>query len=170
MDTVAGHQRAEEHQQHPIAIYLWIWALLFIFSTFSYLIDYFHLHGYLRWSLIITFMLLKAGFIVAVFMHMAWERLALKFAILVPPLCLLILIGLMAVEGDYTFLTRLASFLRGAKRTVSAAADRKFLDLFMRAVGTLAGVVVATFFLSVYLAFCARTEPANHDIQYEQLV
>ena len=32
------------------------------------------------------FMLLKAGFIVAIFMHMAWERLALKFAILVPPL------------------------------------------------------------------------------------
>ncbi len=112
METVAGHARAEDHQQHPIAIYLWIWALLFIFSTFSYLIDYFHLHGYLRWSLIITFMLLKAGFIVAVFMHMAWERLALKFAILVPPLCLLILIGLMAIEGDYTFLTRLAAFLR----------------------------------------------------------
>jgi len=28
--------------------------------------------------LIITFMLLKAGLIVAIFMHMAWERLALK--------------------------------------------------------------------------------------------
>jgi cytochrome c oxidase subunit 4 len=110
METVAGHQRAEG-QQHPIRIYLWIWALLFIFSTFSYLIDYFHLHGYLRWTLIITFMLLKAGLIVAIFMHMAWERLALKFAILVPPLVLLILIGLMAVEGDYTFLTRLAAFL-----------------------------------------------------------
>src|SRR5882724_9456377 len=99
METVAGHQRAEG-QQHPIRVYLWIWALLFIFSTFSYLIDYFHLHGYLRWTLIITFM------------HMAWERLALKFAILVPTLVLLILIGLMAVEGDYTFLTRLAAFLR----------------------------------------------------------
>src|SRR5215475_858653 len=106
----AGHEKAEG-QQHPIAIYLWIWALLFVFSTFSYLIDYFHLHGYLRWSLIITFMLLKAGFIVAIFMHMAWERLALKFAILIPPLCLLVLIGLMAIEGDYTFLTRLGSFL-----------------------------------------------------------
>src|SRR6266576_38025 len=67
MDTVAAHARAEDHQQHPVSIYLWIWALLFIFSTFSYLIDYFHLHGYLRWSLIITFMLLKAGFIVATF-------------------------------------------------------------------------------------------------------
>ena len=81
-------------------------------STFSYLVDYFHLQGYLRWSLIITFMLLKAGFIVAIFMHMAWERLALKLAILVPPLCLLILISLMAIEGDYTFLTRGAAFLR----------------------------------------------------------
>ena len=108
--AAAGHEKAEG-QQHPIAIYLWIWALLFVFSTFSYLIDYFHLHGYLRWSLIITFMLMKAGFIVAIFMHMAWERLALKFAILVPPLCLLVLIGLMAIEGDYTLLTRLAWFL-----------------------------------------------------------
>jgi len=115
-EAAAGHAAAAAHekgegQQHPIAIYLWIWALLFVFSTFSYLIDYFHLHGYVRWSLIITFMLLKAGFIVAIFMHMAWERLALKFAILIPPLCLLVLIGLMAIEGDYTFLTRLGSFL-----------------------------------------------------------
>jgi cytochrome c oxidase subunit 4 len=110
-ETAAGHA-GTEGQQHPLAIYLWIWALLFVFSTFSYLIDYFHLHGYLRWSLIILFMLLKASLIVAIFMHMAWERLALKFAILIPPLVLLVLIGLMAIEGDYTFLTRLTAFLR----------------------------------------------------------
>jgi cytochrome c oxidase subunit 4 len=103
---------AKEGQQHPLAIYLWIWFLLFVLSTFSYLVDYFHLEGMLRWSLIITFMLLKAGFIVAIFMHMAWERLALKFAILIPPLCLLILISFMAVEGDYTFITRGSAFLR----------------------------------------------------------
>jgi len=101
-----------EGQQHPLKIYLWIWLLLFVLSTFSYLVDYFHFHGLLRWSLIITFMLLKAGFIVAIFMHMAWERLALKFAILIPPLCLLILISFMAIEGGYTFLTRGAAFLR----------------------------------------------------------
>jgi len=106
------HAQAQQGQQHPIAIYLWIWVLLFVLSTMSYLVDYFHVHGYLRWFLIILFMLLKAGFIVAIFMHMAWERLALKFAILVPPLCLLVLVGLMAIEGDYTFLTRLASFLK----------------------------------------------------------
>jgi cytochrome c oxidase subunit 4 len=106
---------AQEHgegQQHPIRVYLLIWALLFVLSTFSYLVDYFQLHGALRWTLIIIFMLLKAGFIVAIFMHMAWERLALKFAILLPPLCLLILIGLMAIEGTHTFLTRWAAFVR----------------------------------------------------------
>ncbi len=101
---------AKEGQQHPIAIYLWIWLLLFVLSAFSYAVDYFQLHGILRWSLIILFMLLKAGFIVFIFMHMNWERLALKLAILVPPLALLILIGLMAVEGDYTFLTRSGFF------------------------------------------------------------
>jgi cytochrome c oxidase subunit 4 len=124
---IAEHPHAVEHvpvaedahaegQQHPIRIYLLIWALLFVFSIFSYLVDYFDLKGYLRWGLIITFMLLKAGFIVAVFMHMAWERLALKIAILLPPLTLLILIGLMAIEGDYTFVTRLAAFVSQAAR------------------------------------------------------
>src|SRR6186713_619266 len=107
---------AKEGQQHPLAIYLWIWLLLFVLSTFSYLVDYFHLHGMLRWTLIIIFMLLKAGFIVAIFMHMAWERLALKLAILVPPLALLVLVGLMAIEGDYTFLTRLQSFVHEVQK------------------------------------------------------
>ena len=60
-------------QQHPIGVYLKIWGLLFILSTASYLVDYFHFQGYLRWSLIVVFMLLKAGLIVAIFMHMIWE-------------------------------------------------------------------------------------------------
>jgi cytochrome c oxidase subunit IV len=105
-------QAHTEGQQHPIRIYLLIWALLFVFSTFSYLVDYFQLHGMLRWSLIILFMLVKAAFIVAIFMHMRWERLALKFAILIPPLALLILVGLMAIEGAHTFITRWGAFVR----------------------------------------------------------
>ena len=101
---------AHEGTQHPISVYLWIWLLLFVLSAFSYMVDYLHVQGILRWTLIIIFMLLKAGLIVSIFMHMKWERLALKLAILVPPLCLLVLIGLMAIEGDYTFLTRSTSF------------------------------------------------------------
>ena len=102
----AAQQHSVEGQQHPIGIYLKIWGLLFVLSTASYLVDYFHLQGYLRWFLIITFMLLKAGLIVAVFMHMLWERLAIVYAILVPPLLLLVLLGIGAFEADYTFLTR----------------------------------------------------------------
>ena len=93
-------------QQHPIGLYFKIWGLLFVLSAFSYMVDYFHLQGMLRWGLILLFMMLKAGLIVAVFMHMRWERLALIFAILLPPGAILVLVGLMAAEGDYTFFTR----------------------------------------------------------------
>jgi len=95
-----------EGQQHPIRVYLIIWAWLFVLSTFSYLVDYFHLQGYLRWSLILLFMTMKAGLIVAVFMHMMWERLALMYAILLPPILVLVFVGIMVFESDYTFLTR----------------------------------------------------------------
>lgn len=100
----------QEGQQHPLGIYFWIWGLLFVVSFFSYMVDYLQLQGTLRWSLILIFMLVKAGFIVAIFMHMQWERLALKLAILVPPVAILVLISLMALEGDYTFLTRIEFF------------------------------------------------------------
>ena len=103
---------AEEGQQHPLTLYFVVWIALFVLSAFSYMVDYLQFQGYLRWSLIIIFMFLKAGAIVAVFMHMAWERLALMYAILLPPVVLLVLIGLMAVEGDYTFLTRLDQFFQ----------------------------------------------------------
>ena len=94
------------HQEHPIGLYLAGWILLFVLSAFSYMVDYFHLAGMLRWTLILLFMFLKAGLIVAVFMHMRWERLALIYAILLPPGALLVLVWLMASEGDFTFLTR----------------------------------------------------------------
>jgi cytochrome c oxidase subunit IV len=104
--------QADSHQQHPIKLYLVVWGWLFILSLCSYLVDYFHLQGYLRWSLILVFMMLKAGLIVAVFMHMAWERLALLYAILLPPLVVLVFVGIMVFESDYTLLTRL-HFFRG---------------------------------------------------------
>ncbi len=102
-----------EGQQHPISTYLWVWGLLFVFSAFSYLVDYFHLQGTLRWSLILLFMIVKAGLIVAVFMHMRWERLALMYAILVPPVLVLVFVGLMTLEADYTVLTRVLFFGAG---------------------------------------------------------
>ncbi len=97
-------------QQHPIKLYLVVWGWLFVLSTCSYLVDYFGIHGHLRWSLILLFMVLKAGLIVAVFMHMAWERLALVYAILLPPGLVLVFVAIMVFESDYTHLLRVIFF------------------------------------------------------------
>nr|WP_246591631.1 cytochrome C oxidase subunit IV family protein [Aminobacter anthyllidis] len=102
-----------EGQQHPIKLYLVVWGWLFILSACSYAVDYFALQGMLRWSLILIFMMLKAGLIVAVFMHMAWERLALSYAIIVPPLVILVFVAIMVVESRYTEITRVLSFGTG---------------------------------------------------------
>ncbi|KKB83884.1 cytochrome C oxidase subunit IV [Devosia limi DSM 17137] len=102
----------EENQQHPIRLYLVVWAWLFILSLGSYLVDIVQFQGLLRWSLIVTLMLLKAGLIVSIFMHMRWERLALSYAILVPPVLLLVFVMIMTLEANHTQLTRML-FLNG---------------------------------------------------------
>jgi cytochrome c oxidase subunit 4 len=109
----SGAVPAEVHQEHPIKLYLVVWAWLFVLSACSYAVDYFGLHGYLRWSLILIFMMLKAGLIVAIFMHMAWERLALMYAIIVPPVLVLVFVMMMVFEADYTLLTRVTFFGAG---------------------------------------------------------
>jgi len=109
-DAVASGGPHAKGQQHPIKLYLVVWGWLFVLSTCSYLVDYFGLHGHLRWSLILLFMVLKAGLIVAVFMHMAWERLALAYAILLPPVLVMVFVAIMVLESDYTHLIRVISF------------------------------------------------------------
>ena len=97
---------SEAGQQHPLGIYYKIWILLVVLSSFSYAVDYFNVQGGMRWGLVLLFMVLKAGFIVAIFMHGVWERMALVLTILGPPVVLLLLIGLMTIEGNYTSGTR----------------------------------------------------------------
>ena len=103
-----------EGQQHPISVYLWIWGALFVFSFFSYMVDYLAFEGMLRWTLILFFMLIKAGLIVAVFMGMAWERMALIYAIMLPPVLVLVFVALMTLESDYTFASRQTFFALGS--------------------------------------------------------
>ncbi len=106
---VHAEVHAEAHpegQQHPLGIYIKIWALLFVLSTLAYLVDYVGFQGYLRWTLILLFMLMKAGLIVAVFMHMLWERLALLYAIMIPPILVMVFLFLMTHEADNTFSLR----------------------------------------------------------------
>jgi cytochrome c oxidase subunit 4 len=104
-------QAVAHGQQHPIKLYLVVWGWLFVLSACSYLVDYVGLQGYVRWTLILVLMMAKAALIVAVFMHMAWERLALRYAIVVPPVIILVLVAIMALEANYTELTRLAFFV-----------------------------------------------------------
>jgi cytochrome c oxidase subunit IV len=96
----------DQTQHHPLRVYFVVWAWLFILSAGSYFVDYIGLQGTMRWSLILIFMMLKAGLIVAVFMHMAWERLALAYAILFPLFAVLAFVAIMVSESDYTFLIR----------------------------------------------------------------
>jgi cytochrome c oxidase subunit 4 len=108
-DAVADH--ASDHGQlHPLGVYFKIWALLFVLSACSYYVDWAGFEGFTRWTLIVIFMFLKAGFIVAVFMHMMWERMLLILAILAPPLLLIGLVGIMVLESEYTFWTRVIFF------------------------------------------------------------
>jgi cytochrome c oxidase subunit IV len=109
-DALASGATHAKGQQHPIKLYLVVWGWLFVLSTCSYLVDYFGLQGHLRWSLILLFMVLKAGLIVAVFMHMAWERLALAYAILLPPVLVLVFVAIMVFESGYTHLLRIIFF------------------------------------------------------------
>jgi cytochrome c oxidase subunit IV len=104
--TPAAASATDVGQQHPIRVYLVVWGWLFVLSLLSYLVDYFHLQGMLRWGLILLFMGLKAGLIIAIFMHMAWERLALAYAILLPPVAVLVFAGLMVLESNYTLWMR----------------------------------------------------------------
>jgi cytochrome c oxidase subunit IV len=101
-----------EGQQHPIRLYLVVWAWLFVLSVGSYMVDILQFQGLLRWGLILILMVLKAGLIVSIFMHMRWERLALTYAILVPPVFILVFVIAMSMESSYTQLTR-TLFLSG---------------------------------------------------------
>ena len=117
LHAVHGHEThvssaasTDTHQEHPIRLYLVVWGWLFILSACSYMVDYLGVQGYPRWTLILVFMMLKAGLIVAVFMHMAWERLALSYAIILPPVLVLVFVAMMVFEADYTLLTRMVFF------------------------------------------------------------
>jgi cytochrome c oxidase subunit 4 len=106
----AAGAHTDTHQEHPIRVYFIVWGWLFILSAASYMVDWSGVQGYLRWTLILIFMVLKAGLIVAVFMHMVWERLAFAYAIILPPVAVLVFVAIMALESEYTLFTRMTFF------------------------------------------------------------
>jgi len=101
---------SDSGQQHPLRAYLIVWFWLFVLSVLSYLVDISPLPDLPRWSLITFLMLLKAGLIIAVFMHMVWERMAIVTAVLVPTGVLVFLMLLIALEGFHILDARLSFF------------------------------------------------------------
>lgn len=91
----------QEHESHPLKSYFWIWGWLFVLSVCSYVVDIVPIDQMLKWILITTFMLAKAGLIMTVFMHMQWERLSLVTMILVPPGAMLFALMVFGIEGLY---------------------------------------------------------------------
>ena len=104
----------EQASTHKIGIYLWIWGLLFVLSFFSYMVDWYQFQGMIRWTLILVFMFLKAGLIMAFFMHLYWERYALVNVLLWPMTAIIVFVGIMAAESQYTFFTRALFFVMGS--------------------------------------------------------
>jgi cytochrome c oxidase subunit 4 len=101
------------HQQHPLKVYFIVWGLLFVLSAASYMVDFIGFESYLRWTLILIFMVVKASLIIAFFMHLKWERLALSYAVLLPPIAVLVFVAIMAFESDYTLFSRIEYFGAG---------------------------------------------------------
>ena len=115
---------AQEHGQQPmLATYVKVWGLLFVLAAASYCVGYFDVPSPLRWILLVALMLLQAGLIVSVLMHLVWERLALVYVILVPPLLLVTLISIGALDGIYTVSIRNSFF--GAPAPVAPAGEHR---------------------------------------------
>jgi cytochrome c oxidase subunit IV len=59
-------------------------------------------------------MLVKAGLIMAIFMHLYWERWAIVNVLLWPMTAIGVFIAIMAAESYYTFFSRMFYFVVGS--------------------------------------------------------
>ena len=75
------------------------------------MVDWLQFEGLLRWTLILIFMFLKAGLIMAFFMHLFWERYTLVNVLLWPMTAIATFVGLMVAESKYTVFTRFFYFV-----------------------------------------------------------
>jgi len=100
-----------EHTETPKDMKSQIWRTFWILLAFTVvdILLYFVLLSYhSMWKnwLFIVLGVVKAYFIVGVFMHMKFEKKALMYSIIVPMVFVVFFIALMIIEGDYTGLLR----------------------------------------------------------------
>jgi cytochrome c oxidase subunit IV len=115
-----AHRAHQEGQQHPIKLYLVIWGWLFVLSTCSYLVDYFGIEGFLRWFLILLFMIGEGRDDCRCLHAHALGTAGPDVCNSGPPGAVLLFVAIMAFESNYTNFTRLAFFATGEPSTQTA--------------------------------------------------
>lgn len=105
------HTEHLEHTETPKDMKSQIWKTFWILFAFT-IIDivlYFMLlsnHSMIKNWVFIILGVVKAYYIVGVFMHMKFERKVLMYTIVLPMIFVVFLVTLMIIEGDYTNLLR----------------------------------------------------------------
>ncbi len=90
----------------PIRTYLVVWGWLFVLSAIAYFVDVMHLTGWLKTVLLTILAVMKAGLIMAFFMHLRFERLSLVYAIVAPLVLLVAMIAGLVPDGAAVLLRR----------------------------------------------------------------
>jgi cytochrome c oxidase subunit IV len=107
-------EHTEEHFEHvepPKDMKSKIWRTFWILLALT-VVDiglYFALlthHSMMKNALFILLGIVKAYYIVGIFMHMSFEMKWLRNFIIYPMLFVIVLVALVLIEGDYTFLSR----------------------------------------------------------------
>jgi cytochrome c oxidase subunit IV len=106
------HTEHLEHTETPKDMKSQIWKTFWILFAFTIvdIILYFILlsnHSMLKNWVFIILGVVKAYYIVGIFMHMKFEKKSLMYMIVVPMVFVIFLVALMLVEGDFTNLLRL---------------------------------------------------------------
>jgi cytochrome c oxidase subunit IV len=106
------HTEHLEHTETPKDMKSQIWKTFWILFAFTIvdIILYFILlsnHSMLKNWVFIILGVVKAYYIVGIFMHMKFERKSLMYMIVVPMVFVIFLVALMLIEGDFTNILRL---------------------------------------------------------------
>jgi cytochrome c oxidase subunit 4 len=100
-----------EHTETPKDMKSQIWKtfwILLAFTVVDIVIYFILLSNHSMWKnwLFILLGVVKAYFIVGVFMHMKFERKVLMYSIVLPMIFVIFFVTLMIIEGDYTNMLR----------------------------------------------------------------
>ena len=84
-------QVAAQHRHHPKAQFLWVWGALLVMTGIEVFLAYQNMEPVRMLSMLMGLSILKAGLIIAYFMHMKFEVKTMKWLTMVSLLVCLIL-------------------------------------------------------------------------------